>query len=470
MALAAAAVAAVVLLVLEQPKPLEYKLPDGSVLRVEKVSIGKRESFKIGGPMRVAKGRVTDWLAKRWPSRYTASSRTTRSWNNNVPVHTNTDALNIWLTRRDAATGKYLDVGYQTAQLTDEHGCIFMATRAGGYEDGLLGPNNIGGYSVGWFSFEAFPRHEKNLRFLLRNNGTRSDTDLTIPNPIPPPGPVNWTVEPLPITKQDGDVAFTLTGVKLETYHTGSTAATNRHYIITPSFEVREKGQLTQEWEAMDLELYDGSGNFAWTNNYQSLCLCPWESVWKLRVRFFGSEQSASASNSVWKISGVKVPGEGEFVALDATNEVQGVAMKVIALAGSGKVTYSNGKVTQASAFENGKRANSMSTGYFGNNNYTIDLASITPHLALEIGVLSENQRLTLRATDDQGRQVYAQDFNARPTGQKEIYYVPHLNSPEPNILILDLPKDAKTVDLSFCIHNARTEEFIFKPPTPEKH
>ncbi len=147
--------------------------------------------------------------------------------------------------------------------------------------------------------------------------------------------------------------------------------------------------------------------------------------------------------------------------------------MKAIALAGAGEVTYLNGKVTQASRFEDdSKRANTLSYSSYANNNRAINLGSVIPHVALEIGPLSENQRLTVRATDDQGRQGYAQQWGyyESVTGPKEIHYVPYLNSREPNILILDLPKDAKTVDLIFCIHNARIEEFVFKPPTPEKH
>ncbi len=272
MALGAAVVAAVVLLVLKQPKALEYKLADGSILRVEKVSFGKREEFKIGGPMRIAKGWVTDWLAKRWPNRFTASLRNTRSWGNNIPVHTNTEALNIWLTRRDAATGKYLSVDYSTAQLTDEHGCTFMATQGGGYEDGLLGPNSSGGYSVGWFSFEAFPRHEKTLRFVLQNR-TNLESDFTMANPVPTRRPINWVAEPLPITRRDGDVAFTLTGIKLETILTGSKGETNRRDFVMPSFEVRERGRLTEEWRALDMDLCDGSGNFASKISFQSLSL-----------------------------------------------------------------------------------------------------------------------------------------------------------------------------------------------------
>jgi hypothetical protein len=31
--------------------------------------------------------------------------------------------------------------------------------------------------------------------------------------------------------------------------------------------------------------------------------------------------------------------------------------------------------------------------------------------------------------------------------------------------LVVRLPPDVKTVDLHFCIHNPKTEEFVFKPP-----
>ncbi len=457
LALASAVVAVLILLFLNQPpRPIEYKLSDGSILRVEKISFGKRdENFKVGGWTRTARNWVVDKLAKLLPGRFTPARIS--SWRSYNLEHTNLSALHVWMTRRDPTTGKYLSVNFRTAVLVDKHGCPFLQTQAGGYEDGLLGGGS--GFSVGWFTFEAFPRREKNFRFRFPNNSIKSEADFMIPNPAPPPRQADWVAEPLPITKRDGDMAFTLADIKVEINHNYSASP----YKIVPAFEVRERGQVTKQWQMLDMDLCDGSGNFASKINSQTPCLCPWEPVWKIVARFFGSEQSASVSNSTWVISGIKVPGEGEFVALDATNEVQGVAMKAIALAGTGNVTYANGKITQASPFENGKRANSVGTTSYWTN-YAVNLGSITPIVTLETGPLSENQRLTVRATDDQGRQVYAQESADR----KGIHYMSNRDTRGPKFLILDLPKDAKTVDLTFCIHNARTEEFIFKLPIPD--
>jgi hypothetical protein len=72
---------------------------------------------------------------------------------------------------------------------------------------------------------------------------------------------------------------------------------------------------------------------------------------------------------------------------------------------------------------------------------------------------------------DDQGREVYGHKLNygsydpeSGPDSPTTPYIEPWFES-EGDFVILDLPKDAKTVDLTVCIHTCRTAEFVFKPP-----
>jgi len=451
--------------------PAEFKLADGSIVRLEKVSYGKNEKFMPrGGWLQRLQDEAVAHLPAKWTSGFAYRSQSTSSWWNNSVVRTNSDALHIWLTRRDPLSGNYLDVKIQSAQLLDEHGCAFIATQCGGDNYGQV----TNGYCVGWFTFEAFPRHERSFRLQLFDNYNYGSNlcEFTVANPAPPPKDASdWSANPLPITNRDRDVSFVLGSLTVKTNRDdpkGIRYGSPRQ--IAPAFEVTEHGVPSHEWEAVDQDLWDGSGNFASELSGDSRFLCPQEKAWKLAVRFFGSEKSSLASNSVWTLHGLKVPAPGEFTNLNATKEVQGVTLTAISLAGAGNVTYSNNVLVQASPPVDLHQNNTFRNSYSGTNS-SYYLTANTPHIAMLIPKMSADQRLTVRATDDRGREFYAREWawgGYHPNSAKvnELHYLKLYDNSGLTFLILDLADDSKTVDLTFCIHKARTAEFIFKPPS----
>jgi len=197
--------------------------------------------------------------------------------------------------------------------------------------------------------------------------------------------------------------------------------------------------------------------------------LCPREKAWKLAVRFFGSEKSASASNSVWTLHGLNVPASGEFTNLNAMKEVEGVTLTAASLAGAGKVTYSNNVPVQASPLADTNQNNSYTSSFSGSMN-GYNLTANVPHIAMMIGKMSDDQRLTVRATDDRGREFYAHEwswgsYQRHSAKVNELHYLKLYDNSGLTFLTLDLEDDSKTIDLTFCIHKARTAEFIFRPP-----
>ncbi|MDB6017975.1 MAG: hypothetical protein JWR19_2464 [Pedosphaera sp.] len=69
------------------------------------------------------------------------------------------------------------------------------------------------------------------------------------------------------------------------------------------------------------------------------------------------------------------------------------------------------------------------------------------------------------RARDDQGREFYAYPYDWDWNRPAESHYLYKTFNSEPLFLFLDLPTDAKTVDLTFCVHGPRIVDFTFKPP-----
>ena len=505
------------------------RLADGSELRVERVSFGKRDPAYMPqvNLWEQAKAKVAATLPKKWAAKITLKKLSSNgTWWMWATVHTNEDALHIWITQRDPTNG-FGVVQAGMAALVDEHGCLYPATQSGGVTM-PTGMTTMGGgpmrSQVNWFTFEAFPRHDSKMRLRLYKSpwgqtGTTPSNGLlaefVILNPAPKPAdPAKWATEPLPIERKYGDVSFILKGVGFKTnWSVGRANIVPWHIIypveIVPRFEVFEHGKQLPEsdmpdapypneaalafgdqtpaWEVLDMDLSDSSGNFApkqWGNN-MCLFLSPREPAWKLAVKFFGNEQESSASNEVWVIRGVKVPGPAEYTALGGEQELNGIQVKPIALAGAGQATYDGDQLTKISGHESGDN----NTIRFDNQSQeTVDCA--TSYLALRLGEMADDRRLTIRAVAPGEDEYYAEAWRygtAKPAGNwitkavagifppnggsdaRPAHTITYLKkNQEPyhlSYFLLDLPSEVKTVDLYFCVHRARTVEYVFKPP-----
>jgi hypothetical protein len=470
------------------PPSRSHKLPDGSVLRVEKVSFGKRDQTFVPriNVFEDVKAKLASLLPKKWaakiPVKVFASNGNWWRW---ATVHTNEDALHIWIMQRDPTNG-FENVQAGGAVIVDEHGCVYPSSQEGGITLPSLPMGTGGGpgqSAVNWFTFEAFPRREPKMRLRLYKSpwggiGPTSEflAEFVILNPaIKPVNSNSWVTEPLPIEKKYGDVTFTLKGVGYKTnwidgqtnFSRWSNSWSYSRYPVemVPEFKVVEDGKQTPEWEALDLELRDGSGNIApklW-GDHKSVFLSPLEPAWKLTVKFFGSEQESSASNTVWVMRDIQVPGAAAYTALTNEQEVDGVQVKPVALAGPGEAVYRGDELTKISKHKPGS-GNEMN--FSGNLQETAD--SATPYIAVHLGDMKDDQRLTIRAVAPGGAEYYAEPwrYGTNTAHTNGITYLEKGQVPyKLSYFLLDLPPEVKTVDLYFCLHRARTVEYVFKPP-----
>lgn len=478
-------------LIFWQSNRRDKSMPDGSILRIEKVAYGREEHIVPGGPFQKIKTSVLKFWRSKFPRSRPPFAGGMSSWWMNTVTHSNEPALYIYISRRAPGKG-YRSVDAQFAQVIDEDGCVFSPTQSGGFDDALLSaPGGAGGtgYSVGWFRFEAFPRHEKNFRFRVYENQTgwvspgskAGSAEFSIANPAFPPKTANWPVAPLPITCKQDNISFTLAQIAIKTDQVGFPHPDSGLKNLSTTFQTAEDGQPSANWQALNQELYDSSGDFV-AQQYGPLApLCPRESAWKLRVKFFGSEKSRAASNTVWTLANLAVPAPGQYAVIDQSRELQGVPVKVGTFGGAGDFTYSNA-IALHGELHDGPIGNNSSTVASWPKNWngkrsvqkpTFSMQTRDPHLAIELGDLNDDQRLTVRAVDDQGREFYGHKVNYGSNDPESgpdspvLHYIESWYESEGDFVILELPKDAKTVNLSFCIHTCRVAEFIFKPPQP---
>jgi hypothetical protein len=469
-------------------------MPDGSFIRVEKVTFGKQEDIKLGGPIEKLKATLpASWQAK-WPG----PKRPGRnfSWRQNAVMHANDDALYIYISRRDPGKG-YRGVEARLAQVVDKDGCVYESTQRGGYDDGLIPTKTMGppwmNSSVGWFRFEAFPRRDKKFRLLVygeRANGApdygqTNFAEFRIANPAPRLRIADWPEARLPVVRTQDRLSFILTKVTIQKTNSFLPLPLNlKRRAIQADYEFTEDGQPSTNWQALETDLYDSGGNFVSGASGAQDCLCPRESAWKMRVKFFGSEKSRAASNAVWTLRGLAVPAPGQFTLLDRSQELQGVPVKAVTFGGAGNFTYSNNIPLEATPSkepitEDSASIISMPSNWTGKHSIlvpTFRVQSKSPHLAFDFGDLSGDQRLTVRAVDDQCREFYGHALGWKdyaPSSGNRLdgaNYLDNWSMGEGTFMTFDLPVDAKTVDLTFCVHTCRTAEFIFKPPGSDEH
>jgi hypothetical protein len=199
--------------------PNDRRLPDGSILRVEKVTWGKSSEleFEFEPPS-------WPWIWRRHIQKAEFSPQSS-------------DRLVIWISRRDSKTGQPLDVNwFQASAATNAWGekipsltslyalyegkfIQFPLALSYSLSSGLFDPNRQT-HLLACSHF--YPFRTKAGHFSLRVQNDSGDVVATfdLVHPSPPTLP-SWKPDPLPMTKTDGDLAVTLHRMRWETMNVG---------------------------------------------------------------------------------------------------------------------------------------------------------------------------------------------------------------------------------------------------------
>ena len=381
-----------------------HQLPDGTVLKLQAVTYGKQHQFKL------KEGSL-------WNRLDFSTEETTQN-----------NSLFFWFSRSSVPSGGGLRSLSYDAVMFDEHGCGFDIRQSGSSRSG----NSL--TVVHNWKAETFPRRGQTV-VLNFYDGNRDElvAEFTAPNPTPGPHPT-WTAEPYPITKREGDLAFTL----LELY--GGMALWAK-----ASFSIAQNGSPTIGWEPVEIIVSDATGNtytigigrhfsYGRDDRISFRGLCPYETAWKLRVEFSRTADSSFSADQLWTVRGVAVPNRDTIIRSSATNRVQvysptgeGVTLQLLGIAGAGTVSWSE----HSSSSRN------------------------EPYVRLRVSP-GNNLRPTLQATDDIGWEIIVSSTS---------YY----DTPDGRIcdFNLEIPPEMKTLDLTFAVHRSRFAEFIAEPLHP---
>ncbi len=221
------------------------------------------------------------------------------------------------------------------------------------------GPRNWrnNGNEVVAVQFDAFPRRQGKfyVRAQEQGNGGQelSDQKFVIRNPAHG-SLTKWTPELLPATKEDDDVAVTLTklaaGVPSPFTRNDIDADDAAAKSVQAIFHVERNGKPVTNWQPVSVETTDATGNHVngaiqqnnWQDNNDTVTyqygLWPDEPAWKIKFEF--SQQSDFAGNELWTVKNIplqpgrqqdfyNVPRNAGASAVVAETDLNGVHLKV---------------------------------------------------------------------------------------------------------------------------------------------
>jgi hypothetical protein len=416
--LVGACLLAAVWIVTQPVGPQAFALPDGRVLTIKGATFGLRHCYIHGQLWQRVLGRC---LPEKWAKRLGAQILT---------QYSDRPTLMVWLQRREVSAPV---PPIAEASLLDDQGHEIAPL----YRKLEAAPQPFLTI-LGW-EFEHFPRRARNLRvrFYSRDNDARlrQVAEFVLSNPARRSYP-QWQTAPLPITRTQDDLDFTLLDLK-----TGPpvlpAAKTNRNAVfepvVTAAFRVAKAGQVLTDWCVSALDFSDATGNHfvvkppaCASSGDQFLVTAratfwPSESAWKLNAEFF--RRANFTADELFMLPNVQVPAPGQQTVINQAFAIQGFVLRVVHLGSDAQPDRSRPWLPQWNA-----------------------------DLAAEFETGTASARLALVNAQDQLQRDLRHEWSYQtPNGQQHFR--------------LEVPANATSLDLRFAVQQTRWLEYLVPPP-----
>ncbi len=405
-------------------RPQVILFSDDSKVTLLKVEYGKKHA-----PPTVKASTTTP--AGKAPARRNGSFTTTN------------DTLVLWVRQQyDASGNQYHGFQYYAY---DKAGTACVQTGSRNF-------NGRNGNEVVAVVLDAFPRRQG--KFVVRvqeqsNNGQEmSDQKFVVSNPTRG-SLTKWTAEPLPTTKDDDDVAVTLTklaaGADMPYQRDQDNADDVANKGVQAVFYLERNGKPVSNWNAVSVETTDATGNHVsgnisgnqWQDNDNTVTyqygLWPDETAWKIKFEF--SQQSDFADNELWNVQNLPVlPGKQQEMYNNGGNRRQTSTSPAYA------ETDLNGyhlKLFPAKDFTDSGNNNWMQGGLF---------VEVSPAVA-------DGWRMTVKVTDTETNDIQCNDYNTFRNNNISSY----------RFRLQDI-SGLTNLNVSIAMHKSRFVEFTAKP------
>lgn len=419
----------------------ECRLNDGSILTIEKVDWGHNHKFSYSRE-------ASHWLVFRERRTLDGSS-----------FHID-ENLGVWMTRRDGRTGQPMDFNWWSECSTEDafgnevHELFAYFSEAGhqlrssGHSRKSYRPHQR---ADSWLVYSRLPKfHTAGRKFTLKVKNKSNEVVGTIELEHPSPTPdLGWEVDPVPVTKTDGEVTVTYKGFSTDTKNPKSMFSSLDARWGENSADRRflnYSDQLGREWPTRGRSMDDSIYN---------------ERVWKMRVLVHKWPTDAFDSNEAWSLPPIPIPAANTSESLSESRTINGCKVTLEGIGGTGDVSYA---VSGDSLRHRGPIGFvKEGTIYSQDQSYRVELkpegaagrvtaTAPSPHLLLRIEGQAPNQVVYVRMKDDRTR---------------DVFIVPVLHD---NLYLFKPEPDAQSITLTVIVHTGREFEFFVKPPEKPIH
>ncbi len=343
-------------------------LPDGRVVRVEALTYGKNQEWTTG----------PKWL-ERLQSKLPPSLR--KFLGNQVKTFRNSSSRTngtVWLSVSMLA-------GSSNPRWTDLAVLSESGERFAWHGWSQAGSHN--GRKIYRPSFDVVPSRDKT--FVVVGKLDSQEFELKVTNPFHDHVFPSFSSEAIPAVRKAGGFEFTL--------QAGQLWVSPNYQSFSPRIVVTENGQARDDWFSPSYQLFDALGN-------RNSMLSTNESVWGIDVTLARTPKARWATNEFFEFES-EFPESGEHTLAGISHHFGGVEIHEIQLMGSGRFTFTNGVLESAMPHSPGS-ANSWSSSTSASGDAEMGIGRGSPWLLLSTTGLSSNDRLDVRAYDQQGKEI----------------------------------------------------------------
>jgi hypothetical protein len=403
-------------------QPQTVQLTNGGTLRLDHVTYGTNHEQIVGTKL----GR----LALHLPKSLCNTLNLQRAAVLDIGQTTNGPTLVFWL----QCEGAEIPMHELLVGIADESG---YETPATGYQAWGTGNRSPTTNQTIYAGATAFPRRGRELELRVYRQSPSQKlmrlASFRVPNPAPGKVP-RWNPERLPIRREADGLKATLVKWRPSTRPTAALNPnlSDEEQCTTAVFDLGDSGA----WEPVRVQWQDATGNRAEDTArmavpegkglkvYYRPALWTNEGAWKFRAGFARTSKGPFASNELWVLKNVRVPGTNEFLRSNEEVRLQGASLRLEAVVGP-------------------RTADGPILPYIGRV-VVVKLLEADEPIRLHL----------LSVKDNQGRPVPLATKRDSGTADRWDFGI-------------DVPADATALDFTFAIHRIRWLEFLV-PTVPE--
>lgn len=431
------------LFVYEKLEPNDRRLPDGSILRLEKVTCGSTHECSY------------EFQKRMWGIFPTPQKQLLRH-------ATEPDQLVVWMTRRSSRTGSPMNFAWwQSSRLLDKFGKELhdyqatMIELGGLHEQRTLrdAPKAKVRSADAWMALSCFPQHrtvDGMLRLKIRNTAGNVVAEFEVPHPSPADPPM-WSPESLPMTKTDRDLSVTLERIEVTPIKDLSSPNPKRWHLA-PKFTLHWR-----DGRRRDCILPTHAVISPWTKDPEKVHNQCFESAfhepaWKFRLAVVKYPYEDFEPDELATIRNISLPPADTAILHNEKVSANGVTLELVAIAGAGTTSYFVPRTVplERDFLQSSTKDASLKFEMSLAEPNRMRASSSFPHVLYRIHLADRYRSIDTVLLDDRG---------AKPKG------VIDLHDKEFRGIVFQPATDSKTVDLTIIAQIAREFEFTFKPP-----